>query len=66
MNEKRDAFVQKLKAQLDEWNADINELETKADQNLSWRPASTPVLTPSLIFRHLINGSLSLISLIHT
>ena len=34
--------------------------------NLSWRPASTPVLTPSLIFRHLINGSLSLISLIPT
>ncbi|MGA9176192.1 MAG: coiled coil domain-containing protein, partial [Desulfobacterales bacterium] len=32
MNDKRDAFVQKLKAQLDEWNADINELETKADQ----------------------------------
>jgi predicted nucleic acid-binding Zn-ribbon protein len=32
MNEKRDAFVQKLKAQLDEWNADINELETKTDQ----------------------------------
>lgn len=32
MNEKRNAFVQKLKAQLDEWNADINELETKADQ----------------------------------
>ena len=34
--------------------------------NLSWRPASTPVLTPSLIFRHLINGSLTLISLILT
>ena len=34
--------------------------------NLSWRPASTPVLTPSLIFRHLINGSLALISLILT
>jgi len=34
--------------------------------NLSWRPASTPVLTPSLIFRHLINGSLTLIFLILT
>jgi hypothetical protein len=33
---------------------------------LSWRSPSTPVLTPSLIFRHLINGSLVLISLIHT
>jgi predicted nucleic acid-binding Zn-ribbon protein len=32
MNEERNAFVQKLKAQLDGWNADINELETKADQ----------------------------------
>jgi len=32
MNEKRDAYVQKLKAQLDEWNADINKLEAKADQ----------------------------------
>ncbi len=34
--------------------------------SLSWRSASTPVLTPSLIFRHLINGSLALISLILT
>jgi len=32
MNEKRDAYVQKLKAQLDEWNADINKLEAKSDQ----------------------------------
>jgi predicted RNase H-like nuclease (RuvC/YqgF family) len=32
MIEKRDAYVQKLKAQLDEWNADINKLEAKADQ----------------------------------
>ena len=32
MNEKRDAYVQKLKAQLDQWNADINKLEAKADQ----------------------------------
>jgi len=29
MNEKGDAYVQKLKAQLDEWNADINKLEAK-------------------------------------
>ena len=34
--------------------------------SLSWRPASTPVLTPSLIFRHLISDSLALISLILT
>ena len=32
MNEKRDAYVQKLKAQLDEWNADINKLEAKSDK----------------------------------
>ena len=32
MNEKRDAYVQKLKAQLDEWNADINKLEAKSHQ----------------------------------
>ena len=32
MNEKRDAYVQKLKAQLDEWNADINKLEAESDQ----------------------------------
>ena len=34
--------------------------------DLSWRSPSTPVLTPPLILRHLINGSLVLISLIHT
>ncbi len=34
--------------------------------DLSWRSPSTPVLTPPLILRHLINGSLLLISLIHT
>jgi hypothetical protein len=32
MNEKRDAYVQKLKAQLDEWNADINKLEAKSHE----------------------------------
>ncbi|MGA8281126.1 MAG: hypothetical protein WB853_09540 [Desulfobacterales bacterium] len=31
MNEKRNAYVQKLKAQLDEWNADINKLDAKSD-----------------------------------
>ena len=34
--------------------------------DLSWGCLSTPVLAPSLIFRHLINGSRSLISLILT
>ena len=34
--------------------------------DLSWNSASTPVLTSSQIFRHLSNGSLALISLIHT
>ena len=34
--------------------------------DLSWGCLSTPVLTPSQIFRHLINGSRSLISLILT
>ena len=28
----RDAYVQKLKAQIDEWNADITKLEAKAGQ----------------------------------
>jgi uncharacterized coiled-coil DUF342 family protein len=32
MSEKRDAFVKKMKAKLDEWNADIAELEAKAKQ----------------------------------
>jgi predicted RNase H-like nuclease (RuvC/YqgF family) len=32
MSEKRDAFVQKLKAKIDEWNAEINRLNAKADQ----------------------------------
>ena len=30
MDAKRDAYVQKLKAQLDEWNADIDKLAAKA------------------------------------
>jgi len=34
--------------------------------DLSWSCLSTPVLTPFLIFRHLINGSRLLISLILT
>jgi predicted nuclease with TOPRIM domain len=32
MTEKRDAYVQKLKAKLDEWNAEIDMLAAKADQ----------------------------------
>ncbi len=32
MTEKRDAYVQKLKAKIDEWNADIDKLTAKADQ----------------------------------
>ena len=32
MSEKRDAYVQKMKAKLDEWNADIAKLEAKARQ----------------------------------
>lgn len=30
MGEKRDAYIAKLKAKLDEWNAQIGRLETKA------------------------------------
>jgi uncharacterized coiled-coil DUF342 family protein len=32
MSEKRDAYVQKLKAKMDEWNAEIDKLAAKADQ----------------------------------
>ncbi|WP_035271615.1 sll1863 family stress response protein [Desulfonatronum thiodismutans] len=32
MSEKRDAYVQRLKAKVDEWNADIDKLTAKADQ----------------------------------
>ena len=32
MMDKRDAYVQKLKAKLDEWNAEIDVLAAKADQ----------------------------------
>jgi hypothetical protein len=32
MNEKQDAYVQKMKAKLDEWNADIAKMEAKARQ----------------------------------
>ena len=45
---------------------DAAQTISRSPLDLSWKPASTPVLTSSLIFRHLINGSLSLISLIHT
>ena len=32
MTEKRDAYVQKLKAKMDEWNVEIDKLQAKADQ----------------------------------
>lgn len=32
MSEKRDAYVKKLKAKMDEWNAEIDKLEAKASQ----------------------------------
>lgn len=32
MSEKRDAYVQKLKAKIDEWTADIDKLSAKAEQ----------------------------------
>ncbi len=32
MAEKRDAYVQKMKAKMDEWNAEIDKLKAKADQ----------------------------------
>jgi uncharacterized coiled-coil DUF342 family protein len=32
MAETRDAYVQKLKAKVDEWNAEVDKLAAKADQ----------------------------------
>ncbi len=32
MDSKKDAYVQKLKAKIDEWNADLDKLAAKADQ----------------------------------
>ncbi|MFO7783880.1 MAG: hypothetical protein ACQET7_13380 [Thermodesulfobacteriota bacterium] len=32
MDEKRDAYIQKLRARMDEWNAEIDFLSAKADQ----------------------------------
>jgi len=32
MSEKRDAFVKKIKASIDEWNAEIDRLEARAEQ----------------------------------
>lgn len=32
MSEKRDAYLQNLKAKMDEWNAEIDKIEAKADQ----------------------------------
>lgn len=33
MTEKKDAYVQKLKAKIDEWNAEIDKLSAKANQS---------------------------------
>ena len=33
MQEKKDAYVRKLKAKIDEWNAEIDLLSAKADQS---------------------------------
>jgi len=55
---------------LDQVNAnfmpDAAQAVNRFPLSLSWRPARTPVLTPSLIFRHRISDSLTLISLILT
>ncbi len=32
MGEKRDAYVQKLKGKLDEWNTEIDKLQAKSEQ----------------------------------
>jgi hypothetical protein len=32
MNDKRDAYVQKLKAKVNEWNAEIDKMAARADQ----------------------------------
>jgi uncharacterized coiled-coil DUF342 family protein len=32
MSEKRDAYVQKIKARVDEWNAEIDRLSARAEQ----------------------------------
>lgn len=32
MVDKRDAYVEKLKSKIDEWNRDIDKLQAKADQ----------------------------------
>ena len=32
MNEKRDAYIEKMKAKLDKWNGDINTIEERARQ----------------------------------
>ncbi len=32
MSEKRDALVQKVKARIDEWNAEIDRLQARAEQ----------------------------------
>jgi chromosome segregation ATPase len=32
MNDKKDAYIKKLKAKLDEWNAEIDKIQAKANQ----------------------------------
>lgn len=32
MGEKRDAYIEKMKAQLDDWNAEIEKFQAGADQ----------------------------------
>lgn len=32
MSKQRDAYVQKMKAKLDEWNSEIDRIEAKVDQ----------------------------------
>ena len=45
---------------------DTSQTVSSHPLDLSWNSDSTPVLTSSLLFRHLSNGSISLVSLIPT
>ncbi len=45
---------------------DATQAVNRFPLDLSWNIERTPVLTPSITFRHLISGSLTLDSLIHT
>ncbi len=37
MSENREAYIQKLKAKIDEWNADIDKLLAKAEKEVEYR-----------------------------